>query len=298
MVLEIVVPVPPSGGAFDPEEFFLFGWDIVVHRLHVDRFGHQVILDLIDEGGCMDALGRDPGTQLEQTKPCLQPYQLIQLGHLLHGDPITFEVAFHDCLWRDGLGSHQTTNVAVLEELREFVHGPQGRGATQTTAEKSHGHVFGVRSTAGVDDRSDHVASFVPPGTRRAGVCGSAVTEIAQVVGQHVVTGVVKNLVVGNKVHFDVVPRGAEDGPPGFNVRRHAGPGKSHGVVGDDEFVRGWARDEPPFERDPVVGREKDVFVFETDFGRVVHDGRARHVSHRFGIPLQDLLDLGFAFRR
>ncbi len=44
-------------------------------------------------------------------------------------------------------------------------------------------------------------------------------------------------------------------------------------MIGNDELVRAGAGNEPAFERDAIVGREEDVFVFEADFIWVMEDG-------------------------
>ncbi|KIW10881.1 hypothetical protein PV08_10180 [Exophiala spinifera] len=60
MVPEVAIPISPLGRALLPQEPLVFGADHVVHFLHVDCFGHQIVLDLGDEAAHVQALRRDP----------------------------------------------------------------------------------------------------------------------------------------------------------------------------------------------------------------------------------------------
>ncbi len=168
----------------------------------------------------MHTLRRFAGTQLKQTETRLKPDQAIQLGHLFHRDALAFKVALHDGLGRNGLWTDHAADIAILEELGELVHGPERRGTAQAATEEADDHVLRVRPAAGIDERSHHVSSLKPSGADSSGICGTAVAKVPQVVGYDVVAGIVEDFEVRNKVHFDRVSRGAEDGFPGFQVRR------------------------------------------------------------------------------
>ncbi len=84
---------------------------------------------------------------------------------------------------------------------------------------------------------------------------------VADVIGQHVVSGVVQRLVLGGE-EIDLEPAEAAE------LGQMAGiavtvPGQE--VVVNDQSV-GVGRNEPPLQRDAVQGWESHVLVFQSDF--------------------------------
>ncbi|RAL96926.1 hypothetical protein DOU54_15190 [Agrobacterium sp. MS2] len=61
-------------------------------------------------------------------------------------------------------------------------------------------------------------------------------SEIAHVIGEHIVSFVVQDLVVRDVIHLECVERAA-DRLPRFEVGRQTIAVEPEGVIGDDEFV-------------------------------------------------------------
>jgi hypothetical protein len=91
---------------------------------------------------------------------------------------------------------------------------------------------------------------------------------VTQVVGEDVVPGVVKDLLVGHEVNFESVAARRPVRLPGLKVGGYAGSAEPHGVVGNDQPGRPGRGDEPALERHAVMRGERDVLVLEAVLGR------------------------------
>ena len=115
---------------------------------------------------------------------------------------------------------------------------------------------------------------------------------VAQVVGEHVVPGVVQDLVVGDQVHLEPVAARRPDRVPGLHVGGYAGPAEGEGVVGDDQLRRPRSGDEPALQRHAVTGGERDVLVLEANLGRPVQHRGPQARDEPVGEPPQRLVRL------
>ena len=116
---------------------------------------------------------------------------------------------------------HDAGYHVLAYDLRNFGHSGAANGGIASSG------IFEARDVAGLEDAAGGDAAV-----RRA-----AVTEVAQVVGQHAVPGVMQDLVVRDEVDLDVVAAQGPYRPPRLQVRGYPGPAESHGVVGDDQLV-------------------------------------------------------------
>ncbi|RVI74924.1 hypothetical protein CN190_31475 [Sinorhizobium meliloti] len=88
--------------------------------------------------------------------------------------------------------------------------------------------------------------------------------EIAQVIGQHIVTRVVQDFVIRHEIDLE--------------------------VVGDDHLVRSRSRDEPSFRRHAILRGKEDILVLQAFLVRAVQDGRSPPRADAFRQGLQCFL--------
>src|SRR4029077_9340394 len=117
---------------------------------------------------------------------------------------------------------------------------------------------------------------------------------VAQVVGEDVVPAIVQDFVVGHEVDFESVAARGPVPMPGLKVSGNAGPAEAQRMVGDDQLVRPWRRNEPGLERYAVMRGERDVLVLEAVLGRRVEDRGSAHPAEAVGEALQRLVELRF----
>lgn len=81
-------------------------------------------------------------------------------------------------------------------------------------AEQANGHIARIVATANVIQRANDVAGFESSNRKDAAVRRTALTEVAQVIREHVVAGIVQDLVIRYEVDFEIVAgRAAERFP-------------------------------------------------------------------------------------
>ncbi|KAB2757412.1 hypothetical protein F9L04_25095 [Brucella anthropi] len=158
-------------------------------------------------------------------------------------------------------------------------HGDHGRVHAAAAAEQPELQIFEVRSRANVAERANDIAVFANAVADDPATASRALAEVAQVIGENVVAGLVQVLVVRHKIDFDVVAARL----PGVAVRLQVpweavaiGPDR---MVGDNQLVV-VAWDEPALDRDAVRGREVDVFERDAVIRRRTQDRRTRRVLH------------------
>ena len=177
-----------------------------------------------------------------------------------------FESALGNVAGGNRLARDETSD--ALELLGESCHGGKRGDTTKTATEKANDHCLSVRTCAHVSERSHDVTILGDPVGDDTAVGCAAESVVAQVVGKHVVSGIVEDLVVGHQIDFESVSAWR----PGCVVRVELGwnarSTESQGVIGDNHLVGSGGGNEPGVEWNTVSREECDVLVFESVFGR------------------------------
>src|SRR5580704_5304742 len=236
MALELQVSVPAARGAIDPLELLVGDGNVVEHRLHVAGIGQHVVVHLVQEGGHADVPGPLLGSPPCKPDTGLHDDALLEIVDAVGRYSQHSQSPGDDGLHGDRLGPHQAAD--TVEDFRELGHRRKCGAAAQAAAEQAGRHAARVRAAARVGQRAGDIPGLEDPAGGDAAVGRTAEPEVAQVVGQHVVPGVVQDLVVRDEVDLDVVTTRCPYRLPRFQVGRYPGPAESHRVVGDDQLVR------------------------------------------------------------
>jgi hypothetical protein len=174
--------------------------------------------------------------------------------------------ALDDVPGGDWLRRHEAAY--IVERLRKARHRGERGDSTHAPAEQPDHHVAGAGARPRVLQRSDDVAALGEPVGGNSAVGCAAEAMVAQVVGEDVVPAVVQDFVVGHEVDLESVAARGPVPMPWLKVSGYAGPAEAQRMVGDDQLVRPWRRNEPGLKRHAVMRGERDVLVLEAVLGR------------------------------
>ncbi|SKS08875.1 Uncharacterised protein [Mycobacteroides abscessus subsp. abscessus] len=116
--------------------------------------------------------------------------------------------------------------------------------------------------------------------------------EVAHVVGEHVVAGVMQVLVVRHEVDFKVITARRADLLPRFQMCGQAVAVMPDWVVGDRDLVGALTWNEPGIQRNAVLRGEGHRLVLQAVLVRPVQDRRPDRTPERLGELLDELIDL------
>ena len=261
---EIIVPVEAARGAFDPEHILVVGAEKIERFLAVFRRGPQIVAHLDDEGGHIDIGGEQMRRHLgigETAKlflleiHCIEiVVNAIQLGELTHQRRHR----------HDQRAEHAQD---VPEHLRPPRHRLILRVAPGAQAVKAELHLGQVRMGVDIGLRANAVAPFITPDAADTAIGRAAIAVIAQVIGQHIVSGARDMGDMGDEIDLDVV-----DLTPGLaEMAGETRPAHRHRMVHHDQPVAlpTHGGHIPAFQGRAVIGLEIDVFpVWDPVVGR------------------------------